>query len=143
MKLSLQEIKELIPHRDPFLLVDEVESLEDDFIIAKKHFSGEELFYKGHFPGNPVTPGALILEALAQAACILNAVNAKKAKQNLTTCYLASVNKLKFHQLVKPNSTLFLEAKILNQKASFIKFEAKARLNSKVVCTAEFMAYFS
>ena len=71
-EMNLQEIKEMIPHREPFLFIDKVLSWKNDEIIATKTFSQEDFFFKGHFPGNPIVPGAILMEAMGQASAILS-----------------------------------------------------------------------
>ena len=114
MKLSTKEIMEIIPHRQPFLLIDTIEELEPGVrAVAKKCVSYNEPYFAGHFPGEPVMPGVLQIEALAQtgAVAILCQENFKGK-----TAYFAAVNSAKFKNKVVPGDVLTLEVEIIKQK---------------------------
>lgn len=133
--LTTKEIMEIIPHRQPFLLIDTVEELEPGVrAVAKKCVSYNEPFFAGHFPGEPVMPGVLIIEALAQtgAAAIL-CMEENRGK----TAYFAGINSAKFKQKVVPGDVLMLETEIIRQKGPIGIGKAAARVNDKVVCMAE------
>lgn len=123
--MQLEEIKKYLPHREPMLLVDEVLVLDQDYIQAKKYFSIDSHFFQGHFPGNPILPGVIITEALAQTAAIL-AYKQFNLDPKTTPCLLAGVDKARFKRQVKPQSTLILEAKLLQQKGKLFKFAINA-----------------
>ena len=109
--MNTVEIMEVLPHRQPFLLIDTVEELEPGVrAVAKKNVTFNEPFFAGHFPGNPVMPGVLIIEALAQtgAVAILSQPEWKGK-----TAYFAGINSAKFKQKVLPGDTLTLETKII------------------------------
>lgn len=109
--LNKSEIMEIIPHRDPFLLIDEVIALEPGIkVTAKKFITENEYYFKGHFPNNPVVPGVILIETIAQAGavCILT-VPKYKGK----TAYFAGINKAKFKKKVLPNTNLRLELEVI------------------------------
>lgn len=129
------DILELLPHRQPFLLIDTVEELEPGVrAVAKKNVTYNEPYFAGHFPGNPVMPGVLIIEALAQtgAAAILSQPQWKGK-----TAYFAGIDKAKFKQKVVPGDTLMLETEIIKVKGPIGIGRASARVNGKLVCSAE------
>jgi 3-hydroxyacyl-[acyl-carrier-protein] dehydratase len=133
--LSTQQIMEILPHRAPMLLIDTIEELEvGTRAVAKKNVTFNEPYFAGHFPGNPVMPGVLIIEALAQtgAAAILSQPEWKGK-----TAYFAGINQAKFKQKVLPGDTLTLETEIVKIKGPIGVGKATAYVDGKVVCTAE------
>ena len=135
MTMDIKEIMDIIPHRQPFLLIDTVEELEPGVrAVAKKNVTFNEPFFAGHFPGNPVMPGVLIIEALAQtgAVAILSQPEWKGK-----TAYFAGINSAKFKQKVLPGDTLTLETKIIKVKGPIGVGEAIAYVDGKVACKAE------
>lgn len=133
--LNTQEIMDILPHRQPFLLIDTVEELEaGQRAVAKKNITFNEPYFAGHFPGNPVMPGVLILEALAQtgAVAILSQPEWKGK-----TAYFAGINKAKFKKKVLPGDTLMLETKIIKVKGPIGVGEAVAYVDGKLACSAE------
>ena len=133
--MNTVEIMEVLPHRQPFLLIDTVEELEPGVrAVAKKNVTFNEPFFAGHFPGNPVMPGVLIIEALAQtgAVAILSQPEWKGK-----TAYFAGINSAKFKQKVLPGDTLTLETKIIKVKGPIGVGEAIAYVEGKVACKAE------
>lgn len=132
---SAKEIMDIIPHRQPFMLIDTIEELEEGVrAVGKKCVSFNEPFFNGHFPGNPVMPGVLIIEALAQvgAVAILSMPDWKGK-----TAYFAGIDKAKFKQKVVPGDVLMLETKIIKVKGPVGVGEATATVDGKVVCKAE------
>ena len=115
-QLNIQQIKEIIPHRYPMLLIDRVEELVDgEKVIAKKNVTINEPFFQGHFPHEPVMPGVLIVEAMAQAGAVaLLSLEQFKGK----TAYFGGIDKAKFRQKVTPGDTLILEVEIIKVKSS-------------------------
>ncbi len=133
--LTTKEIMEILPHRAPFLLIDTIEELESGVrAVAKKNVTFNEPFFTGHFPENPVMPGVLIIEALAQtgAAAILSQPEWKGK-----TAYFAGIHQAKFKQKVLPGDTLMLETEIIKIKGPIGVGKATAYVDGKVVCTAE------
>ena len=126
---------EIIPHRYPFLLIDTVEELEPGVrALAKKCVSVNEPFFQGHFPGNPVMPGVLIMEALAQvgAVAILSQPEWKGR-----TAYFAGIDKARFRQKVVPGDVLMMETTLIKVKGPIGIGKAVARVEGKVVAEAE------
>ena len=112
--LTTKQIMEIIPHRQPFLLIDTVEELESGMrAVAKKCVSYNEPFFGGHFPNEPVMPGVLIIEALAQTGAVaILSVEENRGK----TAYFAGINSAKFKRKVVPGDVLILETEIIKQK---------------------------
>ena len=133
--LTTKEIMEIIPHRQPFLLVDTIEELEPGVrALGKKCVSYNEPYFAGHFPGNPVMPGVLIIEALAQTGAVaLLGEPEWKGK----TAYFVGIDKAKFKQKVHPGDVLMLETKIVKIKGPIGVGEAVATVNGKVAAKAE------
>ena len=133
--LSSKEIMEIIPHRQPFMLLDTVEELEPGKrAVAKKCGSYNEPFFQGHFPGEPVMPGVLIVEALAQAGAVaILSLEENKGK----TAYFAAIQSAKFKKKVEPGDVLLLETEIIKQKGSIGVGKAVATVDGKVAVQAE------
>ena len=133
---TTKEIMEILPHRAPFLLIDTVEELEPGKrVVAKKCVTYNEPFFQGHFPGNPVMPGVLICEALAQAGAVaILGLDENKGK----TAYFASMDKVKFKKKVLPGDVLMLEVELVKIKGPFGIAKAKATVDSKVAVSGEF-----
>ncbi|MBE5895137.1 MAG: 3-hydroxyacyl-ACP dehydratase FabZ [Lachnospiraceae bacterium] len=132
---SAKEILEIIPHRHPFMLLDTIEELEPGVrAVGKKCVSFNEPFFAGHFPGNPVMPGVLIIEALAQTGAVaLLGLPEWKGK----TAYFVGIDKARFKQKVLPGDVLMLETKIVKLKGPIGIGEAVASVDGKVVAKAE------
>lgn len=132
---TTQEIMEILPHRHPFLLIDTIEELEPGKrAVGKKCVTFSAPYFAGHFPGNPVMPGVLIIEALAQtgAAAILS-LPENRGK----TAYFAGIDKAKFKQMVRPGDVLTLETQIIRTKGPIGVGEAVATVDGKLVAKAE------
>lgn len=133
--METKEIMEIIPHRQPFLLIDTIEELEPGKrAVAKKCVSYNEPFFAGHFPGEPVMPGVLIIEALAQAGAV--AILSKPEFKG-KTAYFGAINSAKFKQKVVPGDVLMLELEIIKEKGPIGIGKATATVNGKVVTQAE------
>lgn len=133
--MDIVQIKEIIPHRYPMLLIDRVEELmEGQRIVAKKNVTINEPFFQGHFPHEPVMPGVLIVEAMAQAGAVaLLSLPQFKGK----TAYFGGIDKAKFRKKVTPGDTLILEVEILKIKANAGLGKGIARVDGKKVAEAE------
>lgn len=133
--MTVEEIKQIIPHRYPFLLIDRVEEMEiGKKIVAKKNVSVNEPFFQGHFPHEPVMPGVLILEAMAQAGAV-----ALLSLENFQgkTAYFGGIDKAKFRRKVTPGDTLMLEVELLKVKSSAGIGKGVAYVDGKKVAEAE------
>ncbi|MCM1120872.1 MAG: 3-hydroxyacyl-ACP dehydratase FabZ [bacterium] len=132
---TAQEIMNIIPHRYPFLLVDTIEELEAGVrAVGKKCVSVNEPFFQGHFPGNPVMPGALIVEALAQVGAV--AMLSQPEFQG-RTAYFAGIDKARFRRKVVPGDVLLLETEIIKVKGPIGVGRAIARVDGQVAAQAE------
>lgn len=135
-ELKIEEIKKLIPHRYPFLLVDRVLEIEEDRILSLKNVSVNEEFFNGHFPGKSLMPGVLQVEALAQSACILLLkMHVKDAQKNLIV--FSAIKNAKFRRSVVPGDQLKMEIELVNQRRNFVTMEGQATVDGKVACELE------
>ena len=138
--MKISEIREYLPHRYPFLLVDRVESLEEGkSIVAYKNVTINEEFFNGHFPDFPVMPGVLIIEAMAQAAGILGFVTMGSKPEDGTIYYFVGAEKLRFKRPVQPGDRLMLEASVITEKRGIWKFACKAQVDGELVCSGEIL----
>jgi len=136
---DINAIHRILPHRYPFLLVDKVIDLEfDKKVVAVKSVTLNEPFFQGHFPGQPVMPGVLIIEAMAQAGGIL-LLNSIQDPQKKLVLFM-SINNVKFRKQVVPGDQLILEAVMVSKKTKYVSIKAKAYVDNNVVTEAEFMA---
>ncbi len=138
--LSLEEIHRVLPHRYPFLLVDRILSLEvGKRVVGIKNVSINEPFFQGHFPGRPIMPGVLIVEAMAQVGGIL-ALLSLPAKLDNPLVYLLGLDKVRFRQPVVPGDQLQIEVESMRGGKKFWKMKAQAFVNQTLVAEAELMA---
>jgi len=137
--MNIQEIQATIPHRYPFLLIDRVVEIDDEHIVALKNVTINEPFFQGHFPGHPVMPGVLIIEAMAQAGAVLG-VKGSGFDPTKQAVYFMAIEKAKFRKPVVPGDQLRLEVKPLRRGATIWKFRGEALVDGNVVCEAEFLA---
>ena len=129
------EIQALLPHRYPFLLVDRVKDFESHKrIVAIKNVTVNEPFFPGHFPGRPVMPGVLLIEAMAQAGGVL--VFKSGGTVGKTVMYLTGIDEAKFRKPVVPGDQLRLEIEVLKKRPPFWKMQGKAFVENEVVCEA-------
>ena len=137
--LDIRAIERILPHRYPFLLVDRVDEIGDDKIVARKLVSRNEPHFNGHFPGHPVMPGVLIIEALAQAGALLAAhtVGFDPAKQVI---YFMAIDKARFRKPVVPGDLLTLEVVPLRKGGAIWKLRGEAKVDGAVVAEAELLA---
>lgn len=135
--MDVNEIREYLPHRYPFLLVDRVLELEEgESIVAIKNVTVNEPFFNGHFPDHPVMPGVLIVEAMAQAAGILGFKTMGKKPQDGSIYYFVGSDKLRFKRPVVPGDQLQLEATVLSERRGIWKFEVRASVDGDTVSSA-------
>lgn len=133
--MTAQEIMDLIPNRYPICYIDSVEALDPDKSIeATKNVTIDESFFQGHFPGNPVMPGVLIIETLAQAASILILKSPKFYKK---TAYLGAIHKARFRKVVRPGDVLKLKVTMKKVRANMGIVDAEASVDGKRACTTE------
>ncbi len=138
LPLDINDIQKLIPHRYPFLLVDRVlEIIPNEYIVATKNVSISDPFLQGHFPGNPIVPGVLIVEGIAQASGVLgNACN----ESEFRTCLLTEIQSTRFRRQVIPGDTLRYEVRIKKHKGGFYWFDAEAKVEDQVAAIVSFSA---
>lgn len=137
--LDVNEIRQLLPHRYPFLLVDRVEALdlEEKTIRAYKNVTINEPFFNGHFPQHPIMPGVLITEAMAQAAGLLGFKMMDATPEDGVLYYFVGSDKLRFRQPVVPGDRLDLHARFISVKRGIWKFDCRASVGDALVCSAE------
>ncbi len=135
------EIRDILPHRYPFLLVDRIVELEADRIVGIKNVTANEPFFTGHFPEFPVMPGVLIIEAMAQVAGVLVLLTVPDRKSKLVL--FASIEEAKFRKPVLPGDTLRIEMKILKKKATAVKAQGTVTVDGAIVAQATVMCVVS
>jgi 3-hydroxyacyl-[acyl-carrier-protein] dehydratase len=137
--LDIRAIERILPHRYPFLLVDRVDEIGPERILARKLVSRNEPFFNGHFPGHPVMPGVLIIEALAQAGAIL-AAHTAGFNQDTHVVYFMAIDGAKFRKPVVPGDVLVLDVVPLRKGKVIWKLRGEAKVGDAVVAEAEMMA---
>jgi 3-hydroxyacyl-[acyl-carrier-protein] dehydratase len=136
--MDINEIKEYIPHRYPFLLVDRVLEIElGKSIKALKNVTVNEPFFVGHFPHYHVMPGVLIIEALAQTSALLSLKTLGIKIDDKTVYYFAGIDGARFKRPIVPGDTLILESTLVNQRRGIYKFAVKASVGEQTACEAE------
>ncbi len=140
MILDVKDIEKILPHRYPFLLVDRVtELVPGERLVGYKNVSINEPFFQGHFPGNPVMPGVLIVEALAQAAAILM----RDGQESDLIPLFMGIDRARFRRRVTPGDQLQLEVEIRQKRRAVCKGHGRATVDGKVAAEAELMAMFA
>jgi 3-hydroxyacyl-[acyl-carrier-protein] dehydratase len=143
MELDIKKILDLLPHRYPFLLVDRVLEVElGQRIVALKNVSMNEQFFQGHFPVEPVMPGVLILEGMAQAGALL-AYLTEPEKVGKSLVYFAGLDEVRFRQKVVPGDQLIFRLAVLKRKSKLYKLAGQAYVGDKLVAEAVLMATLS
>jgi len=137
--IEIEEIKSLIPHRYPFLLVDRVLEIEENEIETIKNVTVNEDFFNGHFPGAPMMPGVLQMEALAQSGLILMMKNKVEDPENSLIVF-STINNAKFRKPVTPGDQLFMHVELVNQRRNFVNMVGKATVGGKITCEMDAMA---
>ena len=139
MIIKQEEIKDLIPHRSPFLFVDKCQIIEPGKKgISERFFSENEYFFQGHFPNNPIVPGVIIVEAMAQTAGIVVSHQFKDEKDK--SVLFMSVNKAKFRKPIFPNQNIHFEVNFLNSVKDVYKFQGSAFFDNVRVAETDFTA---
>jgi 3-hydroxyacyl-[acyl-carrier-protein] dehydratase len=135
--LNIKEIRDILPHRYPFLLVDRIVEMDSEHVVGVKNVTANEPFFNGHFPDFPVMPGVLIVEAMAQAAgvLVLKSIDDRDSKLVL----LVAIENARFRKPVVPGDTLRLEMRVIKRKASVAKMAGIATVDGQVVAEAEVM----
>ena len=138
--LDREDIHKLLPHRDPFLFVDKIIEIEKDKrIVGIKKMTGDEFFFKGHFPGHPIMPGVLMIEALAQAGGILML----NRKENLSRpAYFVGVNNVRFRKAVIPEDTLTLEVEVVRARSRMVQLHGKALVKAELAAEVDMLFGF-
>ncbi|GAB3379288.1 3-hydroxyacyl-ACP dehydratase FabZ [Spongiibacter taiwanensis] len=140
MVMDINEVKEYLPQRYPFLLVDKVIELElGKSIVAVKNVTGNEPHFNGHFPSLPIMPGVLIIEAMAQAAGVLGFKTLDKKPSDGSIYMFAGVDNCRFKRQVVPGDQLILKADYVSDKRGLWKFECKAFVEDQLACSATIM----
>ncbi|MEX0714703.1 MAG: 3-hydroxyacyl-ACP dehydratase FabZ family protein [Pirellulales bacterium] len=133
--MSLAAIHAAIPHRDPFLLVDEVVESTPERIVCRKKFRGDEFFFQGHYPGHPVTPGVLLCEAGMQAGAVLLSVHLG-SKKGLPVA--TRINDVRFKRMVRPGETILIEVELVERLADAFFLKARITCQDKLAARFEF-----
>ena len=139
-EIGIQEILKLLPHRYPFILIDRVLDFEPQkSLTAIKNVSINEPFFTGHFPDNPIMPGVLILEALAQASVVFAFQTTKTMPSDGVLYLFAGINKARFKRMVRPGDQLQLDVELIKERKNLWKFLGKASVDGELACSAEIM----
>jgi len=139
--IGIQEIMEIIPHRYPFLLVDKIVEMEiGKRIVGIKNVTMNEPFFQGHFPGHPIMPGVLILEAMAQTGGVLALKSVPSDQAKNKVIYFMSIDNAKFRKPVFPGDQLRFELDVIRQRSNIMSLKAQALVDNAVVAEAEMKA---
>ena len=139
--VDINKILDLLPHRYPFILVDRVQDYKVfDYIIATKNVTINEPFFTGHFPGNPIMPGVLMLESMAQASAILSNLSRTPKEGHEFLYFFAGIDNAKFKRVVTPGDQLRLEIKLVGQKRDFWRMHGEVFVGEELACSADLMS---
>lgn len=140
-EIDINQIFNLLPHRYPFLLVDRVLDYKVlDYLTAIKNVTINEPFFAGHFPGNPIMPGVLMLEALAQSCAILSNLSRQPKEGHHFLHYFAGIDNARFKQVVVPGDQLHFEVKLTGRKRDFWRMHGEAFVGDKLACSADLLS---
>jgi len=134
--MSLEKIKAVIPHREPFLLIDEIVEQTEKRIVCRKHFTGDEFWYAGHFPSFPITPGVILCEAAMQAGAVLLASQIEPQEGAVPVATRA--NNVQFKKMVLPGDTIELDVELTEQLAGAFFLKARVKVDGKVATRFDF-----
>jgi 3-hydroxyacyl-[acyl-carrier-protein] dehydratase len=141
MAINIQEIMKLLPHRYPFLLVDRIVEIEEGKrVVGVKNVTINEPFFQGHFPGHPIMPGVLIIEAMAQVGGAFAMITNKIGEDKVT--YFAGIDNARFRKPVVPGDVLRLELEMVNYRRGLYCFKGKAFVDDAIVAEADLKATF-
>jgi 3-hydroxyacyl-[acyl-carrier-protein] dehydratase len=134
--MTLEAIKAAIPHREPFLLIDEIVEQQENRIVCRKTFTGDEFWYRGHYPGYPITPGVLLCEAAMQAGAVLLSqfLEDKPGKIPVAT----RANNVQFKRMVLPGETILLEVELVEQLSTAFFLKGRVTVAGKVAVRLDF-----
>jgi beta-hydroxyacyl-ACP dehydratase FabZ len=138
--LNADQIRAILPHRYPILLVDRIVEMSDQHVIAEKLVSGNEPFFQGHFPDRPIMPGVLIIEAIAQAAGVC--MMAQSSGRAGMMPALVGIDKARFRRPVVPGDVLELHARLGRVRGNTVKFDGEARVGGELAASANVLAHF-
>jgi 3-hydroxyacyl-[acyl-carrier-protein] dehydratase len=139
--MSLDAIKAAIPHREPFLLVDEIVEQAEGRIVCRKRFTGEEFWFRGHYPDFPITPGVILCEAAMQAGAVLlaTALRSEDASEREDRVPVATrANNVQFKQMVRPGDVIDIEVELTERLANAFFMKARVTVGGKVACRFDF-----
>ncbi|HEX6962882.1 MAG TPA: 3-hydroxyacyl-ACP dehydratase FabZ family protein [Lacipirellula sp.] len=134
--MSLEQIKAAIPHREPFLLIDEIVEQSESRIVCRKTFTGDEFWYRGHYPDYPITPGVILCEAAMQAGAVLLSKLVADSPDSVPVATRA--NNVQFKHMVRPGDTIELEVELTERLANAFYMKARVTTAGKVACRFDF-----
>lgn len=138
-KFNKKQIENVIPHRDPFLLIDEIiEGRDGEYVIALKNITENEYYFKGHFPKEPIVPGVLLIETMAQTSCFLDMKNSDN--RNLKLMLLSNIKSARFYHTVTPGDKMYIRTDLIKYKLGTARVKGTITVNNNIIAEAEWMA---